>query len=267
MAPRRGAGPAGALPPGALPDAAGREWSGPFDPGRDRRPYPGRRLGAAALGGPSRVRAVRRGCHTGASNHRCRRIGIAAGTERRVPDVQLAGAARDYQAARVAAGRRRGPAGPLAGPPAAGREPVQSERAVHHTGRSACRGERGAAAAAARGRRRDRGAGAVHRLGRRRSSPRSAGRACPAPQRRCPYASLRSVRHSGIRLAVPRGAERRRGRRDRGRGATREGPGGTGWHDPDAQPDHPRGGDSAGDRVARGDRDARHAGTGAKAPG
>ena len=127
-------------------------------------------------------------------------------------------------AARVAAGRRRGPAGPLAGPPAAGREPVQPERAVHHTGRSACRGERGAAAAAARGRRRDRGAGAVHRPGRRRSSPRSAGRAGPAPQRRRPYASLRPVRHGGIRMAVRSGAECRRGRRDRGRGAARAGP-------------------------------------------
>ena len=35
---------------------------GPFDPGRDRRQHPGRRLGAAALGGPPRVRAVERGC-------------------------------------------------------------------------------------------------------------------------------------------------------------------------------------------------------------
>jgi hypothetical protein len=40
--------------------------------------------------------------------------------------------------------------------------------------------------------------------------------------------------------------------------------GGTGWRDPDAQPDHPRGGDSAGRRVARGDCAARHAGTGAQ---
>ena len=40
--------------------------------------------------------------------------------------------------------------------------------------------------------------------------------------------------------------------------------GGTGGRDPDAQPDHPRGGDRAGGRVARGDRAARHAGTGAQ---
>ena len=161
----------------ALPDAARRRRPGPVDPGRDRRPYPGRRLGVAALGGAPRVRAVQRGWRAGARDHRCRRTGIAAGTERPVPDVQLAGAAPGDPAARVAAGRCRGPAGPRAGPPAAEREPVQPERAVHRTGPSAGPGEHGAAAAAARGRRRDRGAGAVRRPRGRRTSPRSAGRA------------------------------------------------------------------------------------------
>ena len=170
-------GQARALPSAALPDAARRRRSGPFHHGGDRRPYPGRRLGVAAFTGPSRVRAVRRGCRAGARDHRCHRIGLAAGAERPVPHVQLAGAADGFRAAGVAAGRRRGRAGPLAGPPAAEREPVQSERAVHRTGRSAGSGERGAAAAAARGRRRDRGAGAIHRAGGRRTSPRSAGRA------------------------------------------------------------------------------------------
>ena len=82
-----------------------------------------------------------------------------------------------FPAAGMAAGWRRGRAGPVAGPPAAEREPVQSQRAVHRTGPSAGPGERGAAAAAARGRWRDHGAGAVHRAGGRRTSPRSAGRA------------------------------------------------------------------------------------------
>ena len=61
---------------------------GPFDPGCDRRPHPGRRLGTAALGGPPRVRAVECGCHrvyAGARDLGCRRTGIAAGAERRVP--------------------------------------------------------------------------------------------------------------------------------------------------------------------------------------
>ena len=41
---------------------AGRR-PGPLDPGCDRRPHPGRRLGTAALGGPPRVRAVECRCH------------------------------------------------------------------------------------------------------------------------------------------------------------------------------------------------------------
>jgi len=46
------AGILGSLPPGTLPDVAGRRRPGPFEPGCDRRPHPGRRLVVAALGGP-----------------------------------------------------------------------------------------------------------------------------------------------------------------------------------------------------------------------
>src|SRR5215467_1375151 len=64
VAPRPLARPAGSLPPAALSDAARRRRPTPeglFNPGRDRRQYPGRRLVAAALGGPPGVRAVDRG--------------------------------------------------------------------------------------------------------------------------------------------------------------------------------------------------------------
>src|SRR5271165_5678256 len=258
------AGPAGTLPPGTLPDAARRRRSGPFDIDRDRRPYRGRRLGGAAFAGPARVRTVQRGCRAGARDHGRRRTGIAAGTERPVSHVQLAGAAHGDSAAGVAAGRHRGPAGPGAGPPAADREPVQPERAVHRTGPSAGRGERGAAAVAARGRRRDRGAGAVHRPRGRRASPRSAGRARPAPPCGRPHVPLRPVRGHRIRMAVRCRAGRRRGRRDRGRGPAGEGRRGAGGRDPDAQPDHPRRGGRAGDRVACRYRAARRSGADAQ---
>ena len=82
------AGPAGALPPGALSDAARRRRPGPFGPGRGRRPYPGRRLAAAELGGPPRVRAVQRGrlgVRAGARDLGRRRTGLPARIERPVP--------------------------------------------------------------------------------------------------------------------------------------------------------------------------------------
>src|SRR5580704_19417159 len=69
VAPRRLAGSAGALPPAELSDAARRRRPAPgrpVGPDRGRRRYPGRRLVAAALGGPPRVRAGHRGRRTGA---------------------------------------------------------------------------------------------------------------------------------------------------------------------------------------------------------
>ena len=62
------------------------------------------------------------------------RIGIATGAERPLPHKQLAGTAHSCEAAGVAACRGRGPTGPLTGPTASERKPVQSERAVHRTG-------------------------------------------------------------------------------------------------------------------------------------
>ena len=71
---------------------------------------------------------------------------------------------------------------------------------------------------------------------------------------------VRPVRRGGVRVAVRRGTERRRGRGSRRGRAAGQQRRRTGGCDPDAQRDHPGGGDHAVRGVAGDDRAARHAG-------